>query len=72
MEFKLAPTCYSFDFNDRIGKIYPDISLKDKKKSEKIYLETFLKNLNKNSMSSIEKNMDKINFGKLYEQKIIK
>ena len=43
MEFKLAPTCYSFDFNDRIGKIYPDISLKDKKKSEKNLLRNVLK-----------------------------
>ncbi len=70
VEFELAPTCYSFDFYKRISKIYPNISLQDKKKSEKIYLEIFLKNVNKKSIGSIEKNIDKINFlEKLYNSK---
>lgn len=73
VEFEIAPTCYSFDFYKRIGKIYPNISLKDKKKSKKIYLEIFLKNINNKSIGSIEKNIDKINFlEKLYNTKTYK
>ena len=73
VEFELAPTCYSFDFYNRISKIYPNISLRDKKKSEKIYLEIFFKNINQKSTGSIEKNIDKINFlEQLYNSKIYK
>jgi len=73
VEFELAPTCYCFDFYNRISKIYPNISLKNQKKTEKIYLEVFFKNINQKSKGSIEKNIDKINFlEKLHNSKIYK
>lgn len=73
VEFELAPTSYCFDFKNRISKIYPKITSRKTKDSEKIYLDIFLKNLNEKSPGSIEKNIDKINYlENLYKSKIYK
>lgn len=61
IEFSLSPTCFTFDFDQKI------LSILGKKKNRKIsknlkekFLSIFLKNLDKESFGSIENNLKKL------------
>ena len=71
IEFEIIPTSYFFDFKKKLKKISPKLSTSQLKSIENEYLNLFLKNIDKNSQGSLEKNIKKIKYLEFLQNKKI-
>ena len=60
VEFEIIPTSYYFDFTKRLKKISPKLKSKQLKEIKNEYLKLFVRNIDKNSQGSLDKNIKKI------------
>ena len=73
VEFEIIPTSYYFDFTKRLKKISPKLKSKQLKEIKNEYLKLFVRNIDKNSQGSLDKNIKKIkHLEQLQNKKIYK